>query len=83
MPVVITDCTNKVWAVEQPTDEFIHVGYTGQSGPRLLDVLDFVATRQKQFDKFVQARLQKEEENAKKKRVARNTVRPAQLQPQD
>lgn len=76
MPVVITDFTNKVWAVEQPNDGYIHVGYTGQPGPRLLDVLDFVTTRDKQFEKFVQKRQeQEEEENAKKRRAITNTLR--------
>ena len=80
MPIVITDFTNLSWAVEQPNDGFIHVGYTGRPGPRLLDVLDFVSTRQKQFDKFVQKRRQKEEEDDKKRRAARNTVQQSQLQ---
>jgi len=52
MPIVLTDSTNKVWAVEQPNDGLLHVGYTGEPGPSLLDVLDFVKTRQKQFEKF-------------------------------
>lgn len=78
MPVVITDHTNKVWAVEQPNDGLIHVGYTGKPGPRLLDVLDFVATREKQFNKFVQKRREEEEkENAKKRRAISNTLRQA------
>lgn len=60
MPVVLTDSSNKVWAVEQPNDGLIHVGYTGEPGPRLLDVLDFVKTREKQFEKFVAKRNEKE-----------------------
>ncbi len=68
MPVVITDFTNTAWAVEQPNDGYLHVGYTGESGPRLLDILDFVSIRQKQFDKFVQRRQAHEQE---KKRVER------------
>jgi hypothetical protein len=67
MPVVLTDSTNKVWAVEQPDDELLHVGLTGQAGPRLVDALEFLATRQKQFDKFVEKR--REAENANKRRV--------------
>lgn len=80
MPVVITDFTNKVWAVEQPNDGYIHVGVTGKPGPRLVDVLDFVATREKQFQKFVQKRRAKEEKDAKKRRDARDAVRASQLQ---
>lgn len=70
MPVVITDYTNEVWAVEQPNDGLIHVGYTGKPGPRLLDILDFVETRERQFTKFVHKRREAEEKaNAKKKRT--------------
>lgn len=54
MPVVITDKTNKVWAVEDPMSGFIVAGYTGQRGPRLLDLLDFVEIRKKQFLSFVE-----------------------------
>lgn len=68
MPVVITDHTNRVWAVEQPTDGFLHVGFTGKSGPRLTDILDFVETRSKQFEQFVQKRKAEEAKNAKKRR---------------
>ncbi len=72
MPVVITDFSNKVWAVEQPNEGYIHVGYTGQPGPRLLDILDFVEIRSKQFDRFVQKRREAEEkEDAKTRRAAR------------
>ena len=62
MPIVLTDSSNRVWAVEQPTDILIHVGFTGEPGPVLLDVLDFIRTRQKQFDKFV-AKRQKAQES--------------------
>ena len=80
MPVVITDYTNRVWAVEQPTDGFIHVGFTSTPGPRLTDVLDFIALRQKQFDKFVEKRHAREEkESAKARRVTRSPVRSSQL----
>lgn len=76
MPVVITDHTNKTWAVEQPNDGLIHVGYTGKPGPRLIDILDFVETREKQFTKFVHKRREAEEkENAKKRRLVTNTLR--------
>lgn len=68
MPVVITDYTNRVWAVEQPNDGYLHVGLTGRPGPRLVDVLDFIATRSKQFDKFVQKRQEEEFKNAQKRR---------------
>jgi len=80
MPVVITDFTNKVWAVEQPNDGYLHVGYTGKPGPRLVDALDFIVTREKQFEKFVQKRKAKEEEDAKKRRSARDAIRASQLQ---
>lgn len=80
MPVVITDHTNRTWAVEQPNDGYLHVGYTGSPGPRLLDILDFVKARQKQFDKFVEKRRQKEEEHAKKTRPVGSAARQARLQ---
>lgn len=80
MPVVITDHTNETWAVEQPNDGLIHVGYTGKPGPRLIDILDFVQTREKQFTKFVHKRREMEEkENAKKRRAARAALRKASL----
>lgn len=60
MPVVLTDKTNKVWAVEDPVSGFILTGYTGQPGPRLLDLLDFVTIREKQFIKFVEKRREQE-----------------------
>jgi hypothetical protein len=76
MPVVITDHTNTTWAVEQPNDGYIHVGYTGKPGPRLLDALDFIITREKQFNKFVQKRREEEEKkNAKKRRIVANPLR--------
>jgi hypothetical protein len=75
MPVVITDFTNRVWAVEQPNDGFIHVGFTGSPGPRLVDALDFITTRQKQFEQFVAKRRELEEkESAKKRRTSRTTL---------
>jgi hypothetical protein len=70
MPVVITDFTNRVWAVEQPNDGSLHVGFTGKPGPRLTDVLDFIETRSKQFEKFVQKRKIEEFKDAQKRRGA-------------
>ena len=78
MPVVLTDVTNKVWAVEQPDDGLLHVGLTGQAGPRLLDALDFLATRQKQFDKFVEKR--REAENANKRRIRQKRANPRNVE---
>ena len=63
MPVVITDQTNRVWAVEQPDDHCLHVGYTGEPGPCLTDVLDFIRIRQKQFNNFVAKRQTKKTKN--------------------
>ncbi len=68
MPVVLTDKTNKVWAVEDPISGFLLAGYTGQAGPRLLDLLDFVAIRGKQFIKFVEKRREEEEKSAKQRK---------------
>jgi hypothetical protein len=69
MPVVITDFTNRVWALEQPTDGYVHVGFTGEGGPRLLDVLEFIRARQKQFDQFVEKKNTREAKlNAKRPR---------------
>ena len=62
MPVVLTDYTNKVWAVEQPNDGLIHVGWTGESGPILTDVLEFIQKRQKQFDQFVVKKREQEKD---------------------
>lgn len=73
MPVVLTDFTNRVWAVEQPDDGLLHVGWTGQPGPRLTDVLEFIQKRQKQFDKFVEKK--REAENATKQRLRRSRQR--------
>lgn len=53
MPVVITDHTNKTWAVEDPRDGLIHVGWSGKPGPRLDDVLEFLDNRERQFSRFV------------------------------
>ena len=76
MPVVITDHTNKTWAVEQPNDGLLHVGYTGKPGPLLLDLLDFVTTREKQFGRFIQKRREAEEKaNAKQRRGITNPLR--------
>ncbi len=78
MPVVLTDKTNKVWAVEDPISGFLLTGYTGQPGPRLLDLLDFVAIRDKQFAKFVERR--REEEDKRDKRRKRSITQSADLQ---
>lgn len=69
MPVVLTDTTNKTWAVEQPNDGLLHVGYTGKPGPRVLDLLDFVSSRPEQFKKFVEKRRQEEMKDAQRRRV--------------
>lgn len=68
MPVVLTDYTNKVWAVEQPDDGLLHVGYTGQPGPRVSDLLDFATSRPEQFAKFVEKKRQEERGDANKRR---------------
>lgn len=60
MPVVLTDYTNKVWCVEQPDDGLLHVGLTGAPGPTLVDALEFLETRRKQFDKFIEKKREKE-----------------------
>ena len=54
MPLVLTDFTNKTWAVENPNDGYLHTGWTGRAGVRLEYLLEFVGKRQKQFDKFVE-----------------------------
>jgi hypothetical protein len=64
MPVVITDKTNKVWAVEDPISGFLLTGYTGQAGSRLLDLLDFISVREKQFKKFVEKRREGEQKGS-------------------
>lgn len=81
MPVVITDYTNRVWAVEQPNDGYLHVGFTGKPGPRLTDVLDFIETRSKQFEQFVQKRKEEEFKNAKKRRRLTTGTPDGELQP--
>lgn len=68
MPVVLTDKTNKVWTVEDPGTGFILAGYTGQSGSRLLDLLDFITTREKQFAKFVEKRKEQEQQSDVRRR---------------
>lgn len=74
MPIVLTDHTNSVWAVEQPDDGYIHVGKAGSAGPRLVDVLDFIGKKQAQFDKFVAKK--RKEENAFKSGLQRARKRP-------
>ena len=68
MPVVLTDKTNKVWTVEDPITGFILAGYTGQAGARLLDLLDFITTREKQFAKFVEKRREQEQQSDARRR---------------
>lgn len=63
MPVVLTDKTNKVWAVEDPESRDLIAGYTGRGGARLLDLLDFITTREKQFMKFVEKRKEQEQQS--------------------
>ncbi len=63
MPVVLTDKTNKVWAVEDPESRALIAGYTGRGGSRLLDLLDFITTREKQFAKFVEKRKEQEQQS--------------------
>ena len=60
MPVVLTDFTNKTWCVEQPNDGYIHVGWVGKPGPKLVDVLEFIQTKQEQFDKFLAKKREEE-----------------------
>ena len=68
MPVVLTDYTNKVWAIEQPDDGLLHAGYTGQPGPRVTDLLDFATSRSEQFAKFVEKKRQEERGDATKRK---------------
>lgn len=63
MPVVLTDKTNKVWAVEDPESSVLIAGYTGRGGASLLDLLDFITTREKQFMKFVEKRKEQEQQS--------------------
>ena len=60
MPVVITDHTNRVWAVEQPGDGLVHVGWSGKAGPRLQDVLEFLDENQAKFEKFLKTKYKPE-----------------------
>lgn len=69
MPVVVIDYTNKVWAMEQPDDGLLHVGWTGQPGPRLSEVLEFIGTRQKQFDAFIEKKREEREKTKQPKRI--------------
>jgi hypothetical protein len=62
MPVVLTDKTNKTWAVENPEDGYLHVGWTGTRGTRLEWILEFLQVREKQFEKFIE----KKKEEARK-----------------
>jgi hypothetical protein len=60
MPVVLTDKTNATWATENPTDGYLHVGWTGTAGSRLEYALEFIRNRQKQFEKFVEKKKEAE-----------------------
>ena len=62
MPVVLTDKTNKTWAVENPEDGYLHVGWTGKRGTRLEWTLEFIQVRERQFEKFIE----KKKEEAKR-----------------
>ena len=68
MPVVLTDQTNQAWCAEDPTTGDMLVGRTGQKGARVLDVLEFIQTRSKQFEKFAQ----KKGEDDRGKRILRH-----------
>ncbi len=61
MPVVITDQSNRVWCAEDPSTGDMLIGYTGVKGARVQDVLDFIETRAKQFDQFVQKKVRGED----------------------
>lgn len=74
MPVVLTDKTNKVWVTEDPAIQFLITGYTGQAGIRILDLLDFAQTRQKQFVHFVERRREVDRINEERLSNARQTV---------
>lgn len=52
MPVVITDQTNQAWCAEDPATGDMLIGLTGQRGVRVLDILEFIDNRSKQFEKF-------------------------------
>jgi len=54
MGVVLVDQTNKIWCMEQPDDGLLHVGYVGKAGPRVEDLLEFAASREKQFRTFIE-----------------------------
>ncbi len=61
MPVVITDRTNNAWCAEDPKSGEMLVGLTGRKGERVLDVLEFIETRSKQFDQFIQKKIRTED----------------------
>jgi hypothetical protein len=69
MPVVLTDKTNATWAVENPEDGYLHVGWTGQRGTRLEWMLEFLKVREKQFEQFI----------AKKQETAQRKQREASI----
>jgi hypothetical protein len=69
MPVVLTDKTNSTWAVENPEDGYLHVGWTGRAGTRLEWTLEFIKVREKQFEQFI----------AKKQEAAQRKLREAAI----
>jgi len=52
MPVVITDKTNKVWATEDPVTNYILVGWSGKSGVKLIEVMDFLDNHPRQWKAY-------------------------------
>jgi len=75
MPVVLTDKTNATWAVENPEDGYLHVGWTGQRGTRLEWTLEFIKVREKQFEQFIA----KKQETAQRQQREASIYDPHQL----
>lgn len=74
MPVVLTDHTNRTWCMEQPNDGYLHVGFVGQPGPRVEDLLEFVQGRDKQFKSFLDKKLKgTKNDNARNRNLLRRT----------
>lgn len=73
MTVVLIDSTNRTWATVQEDDGYLHTGFTAQAGPRVEDLLEFAATRSKQFEKFI-AKKREEEESARQKENLKRRV---------
>lgn len=78
MPVILTDHTNKIWCTEQPNDGYLHVGWLGRPGPRLIDVLEFLESKGDQFSKFIEKKRKDEMGNksARRKRNSSETLNP-------